>query len=87
MNDYEQDAFRLCYEFYAKWREEILETEDQWKAFADALGELAAKIGEHWTPIGQHLFDAVIDGISDLYMDGRKPMPAGYFGKDEFDEH
>ena len=55
------------------------------EAFAESLGELAARIGEHWTPIGQHLFDAVIDGISDLYRDGRKPMPAGYFGRDEFE--
>ena len=83
MNEFEEAAFRLCYGFYAKWREEIIETDDQYKALAEDVGKLAAALGEHQTPIGQRLFEAVLDGLSDLYAGGMKPVPANYFGRED----
>ena len=34
-------------------------------------------------PLGWHLMNAVLDTFNDLYKNGMKPVPAGYFGRDD----
>ena len=81
MNENEENAFRVVYGFYKKWRETVIETQEQWDEFAADVGDAGSRIGD--TPLGWHLLEAVLDTFGDLYRDGMKPMPAGYFGRDD----
>ena len=81
MNENEENAFRAVYEFYKKWRETIIETQEQWDRFADDVGKTITAMDVN--PLGFRLMTAVLDHINDLYRDGMKPMPAGYFGRDD----
>ena len=81
MNENEEQAFRLVYNFYKKWRETVIETEEQWNAFAADVGVLSAQI--EGCRLGWHLMYAVLDAFNDLYKDGAKPMPADYFGRED----
>ena len=83
MNDNEEKAFRLVYEFYKKWRETVIETEEQWTAFAGGVGALGVLLDVDHNPLGWHLMNAVLETFNDLYKGGKKPMPAGYFGRDD----
>ena len=83
MNDKEQAAFRIALTFYDRWRSETLETESQWQAFADDVGWLAEEMETDHCVLARHLFYAVLDIISELYKGGKKPEPAGYFGRDD----
>ena len=83
MNDMEERSFRIALQFYRKWREVIIETDEQWNLFAqDAIKALADIDIEH-NKLGERLMDAVIMAINDLYRDGMKPLPAGYLGRDD----
>ena len=53
--------------------------EDDEAEFKDA-GETSTRITQN---LGWKLLMAAIDAISDMYKNGRKPMPAGYFGRDD----
>ena len=79
MNENEENAFRVVYEFCKKWRETVIETDEQWKQLAEDVGG----IGRQDNPLMFRLLTAVLDYLNDLYMDGMKPMPAGYFGRDD----
>jgi hypothetical protein len=81
MNELEQRAFEVAARFYAKWRENIIETDEQWMAFAEDFRETFAPVSS--CPIGLHLSTAVFIAFSDLYRNGKKPMPANYFGRDD----
>lgn len=81
MNEMEQRAFEVAARFYAKWRENIIETDEQWMAFAEDFKETFAPVC--CCPIGDHLIVAVFSAFSDLYRNGKKPMPANYFGRDD----
>ena len=35
MNDREKESFQIVFRFYEKWREQIIETDEQWNAFAE----------------------------------------------------
>ena len=83
MNEKERQAFALVYTFYEKWRETVIETDGQWKQFAEDVGKLGVDLDIDHSPLGWHLMNAVLDTINDLYRDGKKPMPAGYFGRDD----
>ena len=83
MNEKEKEAFRLAFGFYDKWRSEIIETDAQWEAFAKDTGELAARMDTDHVTLARHLFYAVLEAVSDLYRNGMKPVPAGYFGRDD----
>ncbi|MBQ1790650.1 MAG: hypothetical protein II008_10745 [Oscillospiraceae bacterium] len=80
MNDQEQNDFKQVFGFYDRWRSVILETDDQWLAFGKDAGETSTRITQN---LGWKLLMAAIDAISDMYKNGRKPMPAGYFGRDD----
>ena len=79
MNENEEKAFRVVYAFCRKWRETIIETDEQWGQLAEEVGE----IGRQDNPLMFKLLTAVLDYFNDLYKDGMKPMPAGYFGRDD----
>ena len=81
MNENEDRAFGLVYNFYKKWRETVIETDEQWDAFAQDVGRLSAQICD--CRLGWHLMYGVLDTINDLYKDGAKPMPANYFGRED----
>lgn len=83
MNEKEEQAFRLVYGFYAKWRGTIIETDEQWKQFADDIGQLGRDLDIDNNPLGWRMMYAMVETFNDLYRDGRKPMPAGYFGRDD----
>jgi len=80
MNEQETADFRAVIEFYARWRSEILETDEQWLAFADDVKKTSVTVDKN---LGWKLLLAAVDAISELYKNGRKPMPAGYFGRDD----
>ena len=81
MNDQEENAFRLVYMFCKKWRETVIETDEQWRSFAEDVGEITH--GNIDNPLMWNLMIGVLDYFTDLYKDGMKPMPAGYFGRDD----
>lgn len=83
MNDKEKKAFRIAADFYQRWRETIIETDDQWLAFAEDSGRCAEEVDINHNPLGLQLMIAVVNAIGDLYKDGMKPMPANYFGRDD----
>ena len=83
MNELETKAFRLVYNFYAKWRDIIIETQAQWDQFAADVGQLVADLSAVPCPLGQHLFEAVLDSINDMYKNGMKPVAVGYLGRDD----
>ena len=81
MNENEERAFRMVYAFFSEWREQIIETDEQWQALAEEIGEMV-RISQD-NPLMFKLLTAVLDYFTELYKDGRKPMPAGYFGRDD----
>ena len=81
MNEQEQNAFRLVYGFTSKWRETVIETDEQWDQFAKDVGEICA--GNHENKLLWLLMTAALDYFSDLYRNGMKPLPADYFGRDD----
>jgi len=83
MTDNEEKSFKLCYQFYSRWREITIETDKQWEDFAEDVGRLAADLSAVPCPLGQHLLEAVLDSINDLYKNGMKPVVASYFGRDD----
>ena len=83
MNEKENESFRLVYQFYDKWRGTIIETQEQWDQFAKDVGQLGIDLDIDNNPLGWHLMSAAIDTINDLYKGGMKPVPAGYFGRDD----
>ena len=83
MNEMETKAFRLVYNFYAKWRDIMIETQAQWDQFAEDVGQLGRDLDIDHNRLGWHLMCAVLDTFSDLYRGGMKPVPANYFGRDD----
>lgn len=83
MNEKENISFRFVFEFYDKWRSVIIETDQQWKEFADDLARLSVDIDFQNNVLGRHLMTAVFDTFNDLYRNGNKPVPTGYFGRDD----
>lgn len=83
MNENEEKAFRAAYGFYSKWRETVIETAEQWQELADDVGLFAKKADTDHCPLAGHLLVAILDTLNDLYSGGMKPMPAGYFGRDD----
>ena len=83
MNEKENESFRFVYQFYDKWRGTIIETQEQWDQFSKDVGQLGLDLDIDHNPLGWHLMNAVLDTINDLYKNGMKPVPAGYFGRDD----
>lgn len=83
MNDKEIKSFRLVFDWYQRWRETIIETDEQWAEFAASVGQLNLDLDTDHNVLGGHLMMAVIDTINDLYKDGKKPLPANYFGRED----
>ena len=83
MNENEEMAFRKAYEFYQQWRETVIETDEQWQQLADDVGIFASALDVDHNPLAGHLLTAILDTLNDLYRGGMKPMPAGYFGRDD----
>ena len=81
VNDQEENAFRLVYMFCKKWRETVIETEEQWDELAGDVGQICG--GNPDNPLLWKLLSAVLDYFTDLYKDGMKPMPEGYLGRDD----
>lgn len=81
MNEKEEKAFKAAYGFYAKWRETVIETDEEWKKWAVEWNDTFSEVKD--TPIGLRLADAVLDAFGDLYRNGMKPLPANYFGRDD----
>ena len=83
MTDNELESFKLCFRFYEKWRECTIETDQQWLDFAKDVGRLAADLSVVPCPLGQHMFEAVLESINDLYKNGMRPVTQNYFGRDD----
>ena len=83
MNETERSIFQKVIAFYDKWRSEIIETDEQWNAFADDVGLLGKDPDINGHPLGWHLLTAVLDTFNALYKNGMKPVPEGYFGRDD----
>lgn len=83
MNDKEERAFRAAYALYAKWRDTVFETEEQWKTLADDVGTFAKEQDIDNNQLAWHLLNAILETMNDLYKGGMKPMPANYFGRDD----
>ena len=83
MNDREKESFQIVFRFYEKWREQIIETDEQWNAFAEDVRLMGLDLDIDHNPLGWHLMYGVLETFNDLYKGGRKPVPAGYFGRDD----
>ena len=83
MNEKEKESFRFAFEFYDKWRAVIIETQEQWEEFARDVGRLNDDMDTDHNPLGARLMMAVVETFNDLYRGGMKPVPAGYFGRDD----
>ena len=81
MNEQEMQAFNSVYQFLAKYRETILETDEQWIAYAKDVGETSHALDGN--KLAQLLLGAVVEYIGFLYKGGMKPVPANYFGRDD----
>ena len=81
MNEQEENAFRLVFTFFSEWRETVIETEEQWQALAEEVGDMVRISSGN--PLMFKLLTAVLDYLNDLYRGGMKPMPANYFGRDD----
>ena len=81
MNEQEETAFRDAYLFYRKWRETVIETDEQWEELARDVGEFGRKHSA--CQLARNLIAAVLDTLNELYKGGMKPMPANYFGRDD----
>lgn len=83
VNDKEKAAFRAVFEFYARWRETVIETPEQWEAFAEDAGKTGEAMDVKNCRLGLNLLTAAVETIGWFYEDGRKPMPANYFGRED----
>ena len=83
MNENEMKAFRMAIKVYSKWRETVIETDEQWRELAADVGLYVAATDVDYNPLAGHLITAILETINDLYKGGMKPMPAGYFGRDD----
>ena len=83
MNDIEEKTFRLAFTFYQKWRETIIETEEQWQKFADDVGRFAIDADIDHNILGARMLVAITDTFNDLYKGGMKPIPGNYFGRED----
>ena len=83
MNDKEKEAFRAAFEFYAKWRDTVMETDEQWAAFEEDVKKYLKEQDVENCPLAWRLINAVLETFNDLYRDGMKPLPADYFGRDD----
>ena len=83
MSEKEEAAFRTVFGFYARWRDTVIETDEQWTELADDFGRTCEALDTDNNPLGWYLLTAVMETINDLYKGGMKPMPAGYFGRDD----
>ena len=81
MSEMEEKALRTACEFYQKWREIVIETEEQWIAWAQDLTASFRPV--YGCPLGHRLMEAIFETFSDLYKNGMKPLPADYFGRDD----
>lgn len=81
MTENEQKSFEICFRFYSRWREFTIDTDRQWEQFAEDVGKLAADLSAVPCPLGQHMLEAVLDSINDLYKNGMKPVTDDYFGR------
>ena len=81
MSEKEMQAFRIALEFYQKWREIVIETEEQWLTWAQDLTASFRPV--YSCPLGHRLMESIFDTFSDLYRNGMKPLPADYFGRDD----
>ena len=83
MNENEMKAFRMAIKVYSKWRETVIETDEQWRELSADVGLYVSATDVDHNPLAGHLLVAILDTINDLYKGGMKPMPAGYFGRDD----
>ena len=83
MNDNERTAFSLAFSFYEKWREKPIETDAQWEAFAADVGEYAKAADIDNCSLAWHMLEGVLATFNDLYKDGKVPLPANYFGRED----
>ena len=83
MNEKEKESFRFAFEFYDKWRAMIIEKQEQWEEFARDVGQLNVDLDTDHNPLGARLMMAVVETFNDLYRGGMKPVPTGYFGRDD----
>ena len=83
MNEMEEKAFKLAFEFYAKWRGTMIETEEQWQEFAADVGKFAIDADIDHNILGARILVALTDTFNDLYKGGMKPVPSNYFGRED----
>ena len=81
MNENEERSFRMVFSFFSEWRDTVIETDEQWQALAEEIGDMI-RISQG-DQLMFNLLTAVLDYFTYLYKDGKKPMPAGYFGRDD----
>lgn len=82
MNELEDRAFKAVHAFYQKWREKVIQSEADWEDLARDVGVFIEN-GFQDCILARNLITAVLDTLNELYADGKTPMPANYFGRDD----
>lgn len=83
MTDNEQKAFRMVFQFCEKWRDTVMETDDQWLAFGKEAGGMSKQFSMEGNTLGFKLLTAALEWFNELYLGDKKPAKAGYFGRDD----
>ena len=83
MNERERDSFRMVFLFCDKWRSVVIETQEQWEQFAADVGQLGRDLDIDHNQLGWRLMEGAVEYFNDLYRNGMKPVPAGFFGRDD----
>ena len=81
MTDKEREIFRDFYKVYEKYRDHLLETDDDWKRFATDVCTLGAKHDWEHNPLASNLAMCVLDTFNEMYKDHQHPEIAGFFDR------
>ena len=81
----EEDAkvFSEAYDIWNLYRWTEMKTDDQWIALAEACRDFAEKHRWRENPLVFRIATAMIDALSDMYANGKKPKIPDYFGRDD----
>ena len=68
MNENEMKAFRMAIKVYSKWRETVIETDEQWRELAADVGLYVAATDVDHNPLAGLCFGVIISQGLDLAL-------------------
>lgn len=81
MTEKERKIFQDFYKVYDKYRDRVLESDDDWKEFVTEVCALGVKHGWETDPLANHMAMCILDTFNDMYKDHQQPAPVGFFDR------